>query len=53
MRSPGQVSAREHAVIRRLVARVPGRFSSELGLNLESRRRRDLFLWIVASIPSA
>ncbi len=29
---------------------MPGRFSSEFGLNLSSRRRRDLFLWFLAAI---
>jgi hypothetical protein len=29
---------------------VPGRFSSELALDLESRRRRDLFLWFLAAL---
>jgi endonuclease III len=37
-------------VIRVLVARVPGCFSSELGLNLSIRRQRDLFLWFLAAL---
>lgn len=47
---PGMMPARCRAVIRTLVSRVPGRFSSELGLNLPARRRRDLFLWFLAAI---
>lgn len=43
-------TARCRAVMRALVARVPGRFSLELGLNLSSRRRSDLFLWFLAAL---
>lgn len=39
-----------HTVIRALVARLPGCFSSELRLNLRARRPRDLFLWFLAAI---
>jgi endonuclease III len=48
--SSDQGTGREQAVIRTLVSRVPGRFSSEFGLSLESRRPRDLFLWFLAAI---
>jgi endonuclease III len=37
-------------VIRTLVSRVPGRFSSELGLSLPALRRRELVLWFLAAI---
>lgn len=33
-----------------LLDRVPGRFSRELGLDLASGRRRDVFLWFLAAI---
>jgi endonuclease III len=33
-----------------LLSLVPGRFSSELGLDLSTRRPRDLFLWFLAAI---
>jgi endonuclease III len=39
-----------NTVIRTLVSRVPGRFSSELGLNLSARREKDVFLWFLAAI---
>ena len=39
-----------HELIRVLVARVPGCFPSELGLNLSVRRQRDLFLWFLAAL---
>ncbi len=39
-----------NTVIRALVSRVPGRFSSELGLNLHARREKDLFLWFLAAL---
>jgi hypothetical protein len=37
-------------VIGTLLARVPVRFSSELGLSLPARRQKDLFLWFLAAI---
>ncbi len=40
--------SREVAAV--LMARLPGRFSTELGLRLEGRRRLDLFLWLLAAI---
>jgi endonuclease III len=46
----GPTAARSGSAIRTLVARVPGRFSSELGLNLSARHRKDLFLWFLAAI---
>jgi len=49
-RGAGPTAARYRAVIRALVSLVPGRFSVELGLNLSSRRRKDLFLWFLAAI---
>ena len=39
-----------NTVIRTLVSRVPGRFSSELGLNLPARRETDVFLWFLTAI---
>ncbi|MBI5854148.1 MAG: hypothetical protein HZB35_02745 [Nitrospirae bacterium] len=33
-----------------LMERVPGRFSTELGLRLQKRRGQDLFLWFLAAI---
>ncbi len=47
---PGPTAARCLAVIRALLSRVPGRFSSELGLNLSARRQRELFLWFLAAL---
>lgn len=47
---PGPTAARCRAVIRALLSRVPGRFSSELGLNLSARRQRELFLWFLAAL---
>lgn len=46
----GMTPARCRAVIRTLVSRVQGRFSRELGLNLGSRKPKDLFLWFLAAI---
>ena len=46
----GLTAARCRTVVRSLVSRVPGRFSLELGLNLSSRRPRDLFLWFLAAV---
>lgn len=46
----GPAAARSRTVIKALVSRVPGCFSSELGLSLPARRRKDLFLWFLASI---
>lgn len=46
----GPATPRSPAVIRMLLALVPGRFSSELGLDLPGRRPRDLFLWFLAAI---
>lgn len=37
-------------VIKALVSRLSGRFSRELGLNLGSRKPKDLFLWFLAAI---
>lgn len=42
--------ARCSAAIKALLTLVPGRFSSELGLNLSARRPRDLFLWFLAAL---
>ncbi|MFO0698595.1 MAG: hypothetical protein U0236_05150 [Nitrospira sp.] len=39
-----------NTVIRTLVSRVPGRFSSEFGLNLPARREKDVFLWFFAAL---
>ncbi len=39
-----------HEVVAALMERVPGRFSDELGLALESHRPKALFLWFLASI---
>jgi endonuclease III len=50
VRQSGLTAARSRVVIRTLVSRVPGRFSSELGLILPARRRKDLFLWFLAAI---
>ncbi len=47
---PGPAAARCRAVVRTLVARVPGRFSLELGLRLSSRRPKEFFLWFLAAI---
>jgi len=46
----GPTAARCRVVISALLSRVPGRFSSELGLNLFAPRRRDLFLWFLAAV---
>jgi endonuclease III len=46
----GPTTGRYRAVIRALVSRVPGCFSSEVGLNLSAQRRRDLFLWFLAAV---
>jgi endonuclease III len=46
----GPTAGRYRVVIRALVSRVSGRFSSELGLTLSAHRRRDLFLWFLASV---
>ena len=46
----GPTAARCSTVIRALLSQVPGRFSSELGLNLSTRRPRDLFLWFLAAL---
>jgi endonuclease III len=46
----GRAAAHNRAVIRTLMLQVPGRFSSELGLNLSWRRRSDLFLWFLAAL---
>lgn len=43
-------AARCRRVIRALVTRLPGRFSRELGLNLDSRKSKDLFLWFLEAI---
>lgn len=43
-------TVRLRTVIRTLLSRVPGRFSSELRLNLATHRRRDLFLWFLAAV---
>jgi endonuclease III len=32
------------------MTRVPGRFSAELGLRLERRREREIFLWFLAAV---
>ena len=42
--------ARCSATITALLSLMPGRFSSELGLQLSPRRPRDLFLWFLAAI---
>ncbi|MDH4237019.1 MAG: hypothetical protein OEV17_07205 [Nitrospira sp.] len=46
----GPTTGRARAVIRALLSRVTGRFSSELGLTLSAHRRRDLFLWFLAAL---
>lgn len=46
----GPTAARCRAVIRALISRVPGRFSRELGLNLDSRKPKHPFLWFLAAI---
>lgn len=46
----GPTVARCSAAIRTLLSLVPGCFSSELGLDLSTRRPRDLFLWFLAAI---
>lgn len=40
----------ENTVIGTLVSRVPGSFSSELGLKLPARREKDVFLWFLAAL---
>jgi len=40
----------ENTVIGMLVSRVPGRFSSELGLKLSARREKDVLLWFLAAL---
>lgn len=47
---PSRTHARRPSVAQTLMARMRGRFSRELGLHLASRRRRDLFLWLLAAI---
>lgn len=42
--------ARCRAVSRALVSSLPGRLSSEFGVNLSSRRRGDLFNWFLAAL---
>lgn len=37
-------------VVAALMARMPGRFSAELGLALERRAAKDLFLWFLAAL---
>lgn len=46
----GLTAARCRRVIRALVTRLPGRFSRELGLKLDSRKSKDLFLWFLAAL---
>ena len=46
MRQP----ARRHEVLAVLTERVPGCFSSELGLTLAPNRPNDLFLWFLAAL---
>jgi endonuclease III len=48
--SSAQIASRCRTVIRTLISRVPGRFSSELGLSLSSHSSRGLFLWFLAAI---
>lgn len=45
-----KVQRRPLAIVQALMDRVPGRFSTELGLRLNSRRPNDLFLWFLAAI---
>lgn len=42
--------ARNSDVVPVLMDRVPGRFSTELGLHLERRRSADLFRWFLAAV---
>jgi len=37
-------------IVQALMDRVPGRFSTELGLRLDRRQKNDLFLWFLAAI---
>lgn len=39
-----------HLVVATLMCRVPGRFATQLGLALEDRRPKDLFLWFLAAM---
>jgi endonuclease III len=41
---------RRHEVVAVLTKRMPGRFSSELGLTLAPHRPNDLFLWFLAAL---
>jgi endonuclease III len=43
-------SPRCHEVVAVLTKRMPGRFSSELGLTLAPHRPNDLFLWFLAAL---
>ena len=45
-----QKSPRRHEVVAVLTERMPGRFSSELGLTLVPNRPNDLFLWFLAAL---
>lgn len=45
-----QGSPRRHEVVAVLTKRMPGRFSSELGLTLAPNRPNDLFLWFLAAL---
>lgn len=43
-------SPRRNEIVRVITERMPGRFSSELGLTLAPNRTKDLFLWFLAAL---
>ena len=45
-------SPRRNEVVRVITERMPGRFSSELGLTLAPNRTKDVFLWFLAALLS-
>lgn len=45
-----KMTRKRQVVVKTLMDRVPGRFSTELGLRLDRRRPNDLFLWFLAAI---
>lgn len=50
-RSPRRKSVHpDHRIVATLMARMPGRFASQLGLALEDRGPKDLFLWFLAAL---